>query len=182
MASDLESQAEPKDRTKYMWGAVILIFAILVAALAFQERVTPNTSMVRMKHILIRFNAGDPSDEARAREVVRGLRERILKGESFGKLAEEFSNDPQSASRGGDLGPMEKGTLTDSMERFAWTAPIGQLSDVIKSSYGYHIAVVTERYISEIDRLEIERKNQERQNPASGESSQPEAAPAAPAQ
>ena len=181
MASDLESQAEPKDRSKYMWGAVILIFAIMVAALALQGRVTPNTSMVRVKHILIRFNAGDPADEARAREVVRGLRERILKGESFGKLAEEFSNDPLSASRGGDLGPMEKGTLTEAMEKFAWTAPIGQLSDVIKSSYGYHLAIVAERFISDTDRLEME-KNREWQNRVSGQDSASTPAPAAPAQ
>ncbi|MCC6699159.1 MAG: peptidylprolyl isomerase [Candidatus Hydrogenedentes bacterium] len=180
MASDLESQAEPKDRTKYMWGAVILIFAIMVAALAFQGRPTPNTSVVRMKHILIRFNAGDPADEARARDVIRGLRERILKGESFEKLAEDFSNDPLSASRGGDLGQMEKGTLTDAMEKFAWTAPIGQLSDVIKSSYGYHLAIVSERFISEIDRLEMEKKKQDSQDSISGGGGA--SAPASPAQ
>ena len=96
MASEFESGAEPKDRTKYMWGVVILVFVLMVVALSFQGRVKPNTSVVRLKHILIQFSGSDPADESRAREVVRGLRERILNGEDFGKLAAEFSNDPRA--------------------------------------------------------------------------------------
>ncbi|MBZ0232969.1 MAG: peptidyl-prolyl cis-trans isomerase [Deltaproteobacteria bacterium] len=98
---------------------------------------------------------------ARARELIRELRERIVNGEDFGAIAEEYSNDPGSASRGGDLGYLHKGELVKEMEEFAWEAPIGELSDVIQTTYGFHIAIVNDRHISDIDRL----KMQERQKP-----------------
>ena len=65
------------------------------------------------------------------------------------------------------------------MEQFAWTAPIGQLSDVIRTSYGYHLAIVTERFISDTDRLQMEQDQQWRDR-KSGQDSAPAPASAAP--
>lgn len=169
MTSELEEGAEPKDRTKLIWGFVLALICVMLAAIWWAGKLEPNTSVVRLKHILISYDASNPSDEARARDLIRSLRERILNGESFSKLAEEYSNDPGSARRGGDLGYLEMGSLAEPMEVFAWTAPIGQLSDVIKTQFGYHLAIVTDRRLSDVDRLRM-KEDQEWQRRISGQS------------
>ncbi|HOT50999.1 MAG TPA: peptidylprolyl isomerase, partial [Candidatus Hydrogenedentes bacterium] len=101
---DMEMGEEPKDRTRWIWLGVMLLFAAAVAALWFTSRMGANLTQVRAKHILIRCNKDDPVDRARALELINDLRSRIQQGANFGKLAREFSNDEGSASRGGDLG------------------------------------------------------------------------------
>ena len=105
-------------------------------------------------------------------KLAKDLRQRILGGESFSKLAETYSNDPGSAKKGGYLGTVSKGELADTMEKYVWSAPVGQLSDVIQTQYGFHIAIVDFRKVSETDQAieadkkrlaeELERRRQER--------------------
>lgn len=147
---------EPKDRTKLIWGIVVGVFAIMILAIWWSGRINPNKSVVRLKHILVAYNSNDPADRARALELIQELRERIVNGEDFGAIAEEYSNDPGSSSRGGDLGYIFKGSLVTEMEKFAWESPVGELSPVIQSSLGYHIAIVTDRHLSDLDRLKME--------------------------
>ncbi len=168
MASEYEQGQEPKDRTKLIWSVVLVLICGMVAALWWFNR-QPDVTRVRLKHILITYNTSDPADEARARELIRSLRDRILDGESFSKLAEEYSNDPGSARHGGDLGYVQKGSLAEPMEVFAWTAPLNQLSDIISTGFGYHLAVVTDRRFSDVDRLRMQ-EDEEWQRRISGQS------------
>ena len=170
MGSELDNLPEPKDRTKLIWGVVIVIFALMLLAIWSSGRMNSNQSVVRLKHILIAYDSHDPSDQARAAELIRELRERIVNGEDFGDIAEEYSNDPGSATRGGDLGYVQMGELTDKMDEFAWTAPIGELSDVIQTGFGYHLATVTDRRLSDVDRLKMQEDREWRRR-ASGEAS-----------
>ncbi len=163
---ELDDLPEPKDRTKVIWGIVIGLFVIMLVAIWWAGRINPNQSVVRLKHILIAVNQSDPADRARARELIQELRERIVNGEDFGAIAEEYSNDPGSASRGGDLGYMHKGELVKEMEEFAWQAPIGELSPVIQTSFGYHLAIVNDRHISDIDRLKMKENQESQELPA----------------
>jgi len=95
---------------------------------------------VRAKHILIRVSGRSLTQERKANKQLTALRNRILKGESFEKLARKYSQDPGSAAKGGDLGwvmlaeldPYFAGNV-NRMKR------IGQISQVFKSSFGYHI-------------------------------------------
>ena len=108
---DFDSAAEVKDRTLWWWAAVGILVIAFLGALFIWGRSDPNVSRVRARHILISFDQNDPADRARALERAQELRQRIVDGESFSKLAKEYSNDNFSANRGGDLNFQEKGSL-----------------------------------------------------------------------
>jgi parvulin-like peptidyl-prolyl isomerase len=153
---DRNLEEEPKDRTKWMWLGIIAIFAIALAALWIISRSGPDISRIHAKHILIKFNAADPVDRARALELINQLRGRIMKGESFKKLAKDYSNDEFSSPRGGDLGYHRRGVFEPAFEAYVWSAPLGQLSEVVQTSYGFHLITVLDRHISAAEAYEME--------------------------
>jgi len=67
------------------------------------------------------------------------LLERIQKGEKFGKLAKEFSLDSGSAKRDGSLGYFGRGKMVKEFEKSAFSLQPGQISEPVKTQYGYHI-------------------------------------------
>ena len=87
------------------------------------------------------------SDEeiAAVKEQLTNYRERVLRGEKFGALARLYSDDPGSASKGGDLGFVERGTLYPEFEAAAFNLKTGEISQVIKTQAGYHIIQMIER-------------------------------------
>ena len=89
-------------------------------------------------HILLRVT-DERGDEA-ARELLNGLRGRIESGESFTDLAREYSEDPGSAVAGGELGSVGKGIFDPEFERVLWSlADEGEISEPVKSEFGYHL-------------------------------------------
>jgi peptidyl-prolyl cis-trans isomerase SurA len=79
------------------------------------------------------------------KERLTSYRERVLRGEKFGALARLYSDDPGSASKGGDLGFVERGTLYPEFEATAFNLKSGEISQVIKTQAGYHIIQMIER-------------------------------------
>ena len=73
------------------------------------------------------------------------FRERVLRGEKFSMLARLYSDDPGSASKGGDLGFVERGTLYPEFEAVAFNLKSGEVSQVVKTRAGYHIIQMIER-------------------------------------
>ncbi len=65
--------------------------------------------------------------------------ERINNGEKFGKLAKDLSIDSGSAKRDGNLGYFTKGKMVKQFEEVAFKLQIGQVSEPVKSDFGYHI-------------------------------------------
>ena len=65
--------------------------------------------------------------------------ERIKNGEKFGKLAKELSIDSGSAKRDGNLGYFGRGKMVKEFENAAFNLQTGQISDPVKTQYGYHI-------------------------------------------
>jgi len=156
MSSISDATEAPKDRTKWTWLAVIVLIAAMVTVLWLFGHRRPPISRVNARHILIKCDNSDPVDRARAIEMISEVRRRILDGESFKKLAREYSDDETSRPRGGDLGYHEKGKFESEFEAYVWSAPIGELSDVTQTSYGFHIIEVIDRFLSEPDRYEME--------------------------
>ena len=65
--------------------------------------------------------------------------ERIKNGESFANLAKELSIDKGSGKRGGDLGYFDRGVMVKPFEQAAFKLEKGQISEPVKSEFGYHI-------------------------------------------
>lgn len=97
-----------------------------------------NPEQVRVRHILI-APTKDKDDAAAAKEAA-DLLAKLKSGADFAALAKEFSADPGSAEKGGDLGFFAPGRMVPEFTEaaFALKKP-GELSGVVKTKYGYHI-------------------------------------------
>lgn len=154
------------------WGGIVTSFTFMYLATSGPILWTPEVEPVteaRVWHILIKVEPPTEAGEQAALEQVQALRKRIVKGERFAKLAQEFSTDPSSNTRGGDLGWIRRGELTEAIDQYIWTAPINEVSPVLVSSYGLHLVLVTERYFSDAEKYEEELKERVLQgSPSSG--------------
>ncbi|HPO13659.1 MAG TPA: peptidyl-prolyl cis-trans isomerase [Candidatus Hydrogenedentes bacterium] len=157
---------EPRDRTKIIWLTVGVLFIAMVVALWMSGRPKSETSWVRAKHILITYDKNDPADRVRALDLISSLRERLIKGESFSSLAKEYSDDTSSRSRGGVLSDQPRGALAPEFEQYVWNAPLGQLSDIVSTDFGFHLIVVVDRHLSEVDQHEIDLDKRAREEAA----------------
>ncbi len=99
---------------------------------------------VRLSQILIRIHPGEAS-RVKSLEKMRQIRDRIRKGEAFEALAREASEDPGTASRGGDLGFVDRGTLFPAFEEAAFQLSPGQVSDVVETPVGFHLIQAVEK-------------------------------------
>jgi peptidyl-prolyl cis-trans isomerase C len=94
-----------------------------------------STSKIQASHILVK-------DEAEA----KAIREQLLKDPSkFAEIAKEKSTDKTSGAKGGDLGKFGQGRMVPEFERAAFALQPNTLSDPVKTQYGWHIILVTER-------------------------------------
>jgi peptidyl-prolyl cis-trans isomerase C len=109
---------------------------------------------IRTRHIMIRVDS-DATDAKRAEAEHRidAIRTRALAGEDFAELAEELSEGP-NASRGGDLGFTGRGDMVAGFDEVVWSLEVGEISEVIVSDLGYHLARVEE--IREGSRLPLD--------------------------
>ncbi len=83
---------------------------------------------IKCSHILVK-KQGEALD----------ILERIRGGEKFGRLARQLSIDPGSAKRDGNLGYFARGKMVKPFEEAAFRLQVGQVSEPVKSEYGYHI-------------------------------------------
>ncbi len=78
-------------------------------------------------------------------DTANALLERIKNGESFEKLAFEYSTDPSAKKNKGDLGYFEWGTMVDEFQNAVWAMEPGQVSTPVKTDFGYHIIKLVDR-------------------------------------
>lgn len=95
---------------------------------------------VNAKHILMRPRNNSLAEEKRVNDEMKKLMQKIRKGESFEALASAYSEDTGSAKKGGDLGWVALAELDPYFANAAYqmNRP-GQISDIVKSNFGYHI-------------------------------------------
>lgn len=90
----------------------------------------------------------DPSSGAAgwtaARTKADGVRTLLLNGAPFDQLARKYSTDPATAAKGGDMGLVHRGSLSQDFEKVAASLPRGEPSAIVETIYGYHIIRVTE--------------------------------------
>jgi parvulin-like peptidyl-prolyl isomerase len=80
----------------------------------------------------------------RDRDRAEGILKRLKAGEDFGKVARADSIGPE-AERGGDLGFFERGMMPEAIDRVVFSLPVGKLSSVVRSPYGFHVFKVLEK-------------------------------------
>jgi peptidyl-prolyl cis-trans isomerase D len=105
----------------------------------------------RVSHILIKTPLPGPDgkvDEkgfAEAQRRAEDILKQLRAGAKFEDLAKKYSEDPGSAKDGGSLGWIGKGRTVPEFEKAAFSQPKGQIGDLVKSSYGFHIIRVDDR-------------------------------------
>ncbi len=77
-------------------------------------------------------------------EEAIGLKEEILSGKAFEAVAAEYSLCPSGAN-GGDLGFFGRGQMVSEFENAAFDLSIGQISDPVRTNFGWHLILVTEK-------------------------------------
>nr|WP_246596096.1 peptidylprolyl isomerase [Bacillus alkalicola] len=101
---------------------------------------------VEARHILV-------EEEEEAQELI----DRIQAGEDFDALAREYSIEPGAEESGGNLGFFRRGQMLAPFEEAAFGLEVGELSEPVRSFYGYHVIEVTDRNPFTDDFEEVER-------------------------
>ena len=110
------------------------------------------------RHILIR--TGGEVDDDQARKKLLEIKKKIEDGKSFAELASEFSEDPTTKVKGGDLGWYSPGEFVPTFEDVADSLEINQISEPFKTQFGWHILEVMER--RQHDQGKTNKENQAR--------------------
>lgn len=99
-----------------------------------------------VSHILVKVDDfTDKKEKAEKMKKAQGILARLKKGEDFGVLAKELSDDPGSKEQGGSLGWIPRGATVAPFEEVAFTLELGKLSELVESDFGFHIIQVAER-------------------------------------
>ena len=96
---------------------------------------------VRASHILLRIDGDDEAVAARAADLAAEARG----GADFAELAREHSQDEANADNGGDLGLFGRGRMVPEFENAAFALAEGEISDPVRSPFGYHVIQATEK-------------------------------------
>ena len=122
----------------------------------------------RVRQVLVRFKGSQVAprpglrelskDEARAKAT--GLRAKLAAGADFAALAKAESDDNGSRDTGGELGFLLRGGTGANFEAAAFSLPVGKLSDVVQTEYGFHILRVEERRPMPFDSVKASLANE----------------------
>ena len=108
------------------------------------------------RHILL--TPSTIRDEETTILELNDIRSRILDGENFADLAKEYSEDPGSAKQGGDLDWLGKGVLAPEFEKTMIETPIGEVSEVFQTEFGFHFLEVLDKRNHDMTRDLIEER------------------------
>jgi len=134
----------------------------------YYEQHKSDYETVHAHHILIRAK-GSPIpvqpgkkelSEEEALAKAQEIRKKLLAGEDFAALAKAESDDVRSGANGGDLGPQKHNQTVAPFDQALFSLPPGQLSEPVKTQFGYHVIKVDTREVKAFDEVkpEIEKR------------------------
>ena len=138
------------------------------AARQYYEQHKSEYESAHARHILIRAK-GSPAPakpgqteltEEEALAKAQAIRKRLAGGEDFAEVAKKESDDNGSAMNGGDLGTFKHGQMVPAFEQAAFSQPIGQVGEPVKTQFGYHLIKVDSREAKTFEEMrpEIEKR------------------------
>jgi peptidyl-prolyl cis-trans isomerase C len=116
---------------------------------ALYEKKKPEFEQAQARHILIAFEGSPASREGRtrteeeAKALAGKLRADIVAGGDFAEIAKAESDDTMSGEKGGDLGSFGRGQMVPEFEAAVFDGKIGEVGEVVRTQFGYHIIEVT---------------------------------------
>ena len=135
-----------QDIKRKISGDEALLKAYYEAHKSEYEQIHARHILIRMQGSLVNLAPGQKElTDAEALARALEIRQKILQGADFADLARTDSDDMGSSSKGGDLGFLKRGQTVPSFEDAAFALPTGQLSQPVKTPYGFHLIKVEER-------------------------------------
>ena len=125
-----------------------------------QQYVNSIPETVTVRHILIKTPTPgpdgkvDPKGVDAAKAKAEDVQKQLKSGASFDEVAKKYSDDPGSAQNGGLLPPLTKGRTVPEFEQAAFSTPKGQTTDIIRTSYGFHIIRVEDKQTARVKPLD----------------------------
>jgi len=111
---------------------------------AYQEE-TAGDKTASVRHILLLTQGKSDQEKAEVRKKIEDILVKAKAGEDFAALAKQFSEDPGSKDNGGLYENFGRGQMVKPFEDAAFSVPVGQISGVVETTYGYHIIQVVDR-------------------------------------
>lgn len=112
-----------------------------------KETVFITPEQIEVSHILVKFGENDTTQKTKeeALEKIKTAQEKIENGDSFEDIANRYSEDENTNTSGGALGYFSRGELVAEFEDAAYKLNIGEISDIVETTYGFHIIKVTDK-------------------------------------
>jgi parvulin-like peptidyl-prolyl isomerase len=108
-----------------------------------------------VRHILLNTQGKSDSQKEEIRQKMQGILDRARGGEDFAALAKEYSEDPGSKNNGGLYQDFARGVMVKPFEEAAFGVPVGEVSDIVETQFGYHILKVENRKKEEKPFVEV---------------------------
>lgn len=123
--------------------------ATTTGATAASEPADP-PSKISARHVLVQWMGADRAGKSvmRTREQALVLAQEVLRkakaGEDIGRLANEYSDEPNAGARGGSLGRFGRGQMVPAFDQVVFKLKVGELSDIVETPFGFHVIQRTE--------------------------------------
>jgi peptidyl-prolyl cis-trans isomerase SurA len=111
---------------------------------AYKDSLPSIKETIDISHILKQVKPGGASADKGLTRILE-IKQKLDAGADFNEMAKEYSEDPATAARGGDLGFIKRGDLVKEYEEVAFNMEPGQISDVVQSQFGYHLIKLIEK-------------------------------------
>ena len=140
-------EEEVKKVLSDLYGLNVKEFKELIADQILEQKLAEAVPVqIRARHILIRVDKDAPADKvAEAKARIDKVLAEIRGGLDFAEAAKKYSEDTGSAQNGGDLDFFSRGQMDADFEKAAFATTVGQISDPIRTEFGWHIIKVEEK-------------------------------------